>query len=246
MNCVCPLSGEEGVPSEQMVLATSICGEPWAPFDLARRNAFLDALTSGVRSHRMACRLLSLNRSTVTRWIGRGKHLDRTDREGEPYRAFYVALLAAEAARDSRADTLLHRAAPLDWRAGDALAKRQERHELHPFKKRMMKAEAEIAEANVTTANANARRAHALAELAERGIHPVSGLLVFPPSFLDQCHPDERVVVEAAMVRLGYRMASPSVVEAMAAAQSEDEIREKEEFSARWRARLGAEASRVA
>lgn len=231
-------SGQSEAASEETILVLPASGEPWMPFDAGRRQTFLDALRNGVRSHRMACKMLRLNRSTVTRWIKRGKDLEDADPEGEPYRRFVIELQAAEAERDSRVDVLLHKAAPLDWRASDALAKRQERQALYSVRARTLKAEAAIAEANVLAAQANARRATALAEMAERAVSPLNGLVVFAAEFIETCTIEERSVFEAAMLRLGYRVAPQSAVTAMVASLTEEEVLDKEQFSARWRDRL--------
>lgn len=114
-----------------------------APFDAARREAFLNALGSGVRSHREACRLIGLNRSTLAKWIKRGKKVP-TCPEDEPYRAFYLMKESVEAMRDGLPDTVLHRQAQNDWRAADALGKRMERRELRRDIKRLEELEAQL------------------------------------------------------------------------------------------------------
>lgn len=210
-------------------------------------------------------RWISDGAKTENDWLRAGRSQEWFLKRGRRYRNFWIDLRSAQAVAQGLVHEVMVEAAlgstevkqvknkatglmeevvirnPGDWKAADALSKRLERMDLHPGKLRLQNADVAIAEANVAYAQANARRAHALAELAERGVHEVNGILVFPSEFIEQLVPSERTVVENAMLRLGLKVASPGAVQAMAEAQSEEEITEKENFSKRWRERLGAE-----
>lgn len=199
---------------------------------------------------------------TESDWLNEGRTTEWFLEHGLRYRRFWLNLQSAQAVADGLVHEVMIEAAigttttkqvknkktglveevvvrePGDWKAADALSKYLERKDLHPGKLKLQRAEIAIREANVAAAQADARRAFALAELAERGIHPVNGLLVYPPEFLAQLAPEERQVVERAMERLGYKTASPAAVQAMAEAQSEEDIIQKEAFSERWRRML--------
>ncbi len=192
-------------------------------------------------------------------WLREGRTTEWFLENGLRYRRFWLSLQSAQAVADGLVHEVMVEAAigtttvkqvknkktglveevvvrdPGDWKAADALSKYLERRDLHPGKLKLQRAEIAIREANIAAAQADARRAFALAELAERGIHPVNGLLVYPPEFLAQLAPEERQIVEGAMARLGYKPASAAAVQAMAEAQSEEDIIQKENFSERWR-----------
>ncbi len=199
--------------------------QPWRPFDESAQEDFLKAIRAGVRSRSAVMRLLGLNPTTVNRWIGRGKSEDYTDADIE-YRYFYLRLLAAEAERLSVADVTLLNAARMDWKAADAVLRRQERVDERQAMGVHIEREAK---AKADEAEAAARLAKARAEVAERAANKFAGVVLLPPEFLERCQPEEREMLEAAMRRERLIQAPEAMVEEILAEQDTSDLEELED-----------------
>lgn len=176
---------DQGEHSEESEAAPAQARHPWVPFDEPRREALLDEIRSGVRSHREACRILSINRSTLDRWIERGKQLDKDDDDGAPYRAFVVALRAGEASRDAMPEKVVHKAAMEDYRAALPMLQLAERRQQRRDGARLRKAIAERAEAEAKVSQLNA-------EILERQLRKNNGRLYVAPEMAALMNDEER------------------------------------------------------
>lgn len=233
----------------------------YEPFDAAGRKRFLQLLSSGPYSHADAVRMCRFNPDNVARWIYQGRRTDADimasgqwvwfRRKGYKYRQFVVEYEAALAAGENLAEAIMAEKAVggyvyedyedpetgekkkvivregADWRAADALAKRHERRALLPLQRQL------LAE-KVAEQAAAARRTAAQAEMAERLAHPSTGMVVFQSGFLEALRPDERRVVEGAMVRLGYREANEPAVASVLDTVDLDELAEEEAWAEKW------------
>ncbi len=222
---------------------------PYAPFDAQARADFCDRIRNGVRSRSGAMRILRLCPTTVNAWIARGKVEDWPDEDYE-YRAFYLDLKAAEAAREALVDLTLGRAAQgfqatvdgegetivrvvPDWRAADALGKRQERG-------RVLEHEVNAARAKADASAAEARIAKAKADVAERAAQKFAGVVLFPADFLERCSPETRANIEAEMIRNRLLKAPAEMVEEAIAEQDTSDLDEIEAALERHPRRLPA------
>lgn len=220
----------------------------YAKFDVHTRDTFLKAIESGSGSPTAAIRLLKLSPTTVKRWIRCGK-MDRdewthfTGKDGwlnhsdeyQEQRDFYIALRSAEAKRDARVEMVLAENAMSDWRAADALGKRQERMDLHEDVKRLKKAQADAAQHHAIAAQHEARFSKARADAAEKGEASIAGAVVFPGAFLDLCAPDVKAKVVAEMERLGYAQATDEELVAAASKLNEEDLDEIEAMAKKFK-----------
>ena len=224
----------------QFAISRHVVSDGYAKFDAASRDEFLAIIEGGVKSKLEAMRVLKLNPSTVNRWIFLGKAtrdewavltghnpwLNESD-EYDEHRNFYLDLRAAETKRDSRVELVLASNAMSDWRAADALGKRQERMAVLEDTKRLKKAQADAAQHE-------ARFAKARADAAENGELAVSAV-VFPPQLIEKLPAALRESLEAEMKKLGYTSATDDELAKAAAAIDDETLDEIESMGQRWR-----------
>lgn len=123
-----------------------------------------------------------------------------------------------------------------DWRAADALAKRQERMDLHPAKKRLLESQAEkethaadAARELARRAKADADRAEVLAEMARKAARGDVAAVVFTPTFLAALEAKDPALfsnLKQFMDASGFAMATPE--QAQQAASERDEAKDAE------------------
>ena len=123
-----------------------------------------------------------------------------------------------------------------DWRAADALGKRQERQELQASKRELMKAQAEkeryaaqAARELARRAKADADRSEILAEAARRSSKETMAAVVFTPTFLAALEAQQPELHEKLLGFMGEKGYSVATQEQAAQAASErDEARDEE------------------
>lgn len=94
------------------------------------RAMYCDEIKRGGRSHRQVCARLKLNRSTVDKWLAKGRAAIREGDDGEATleaRHFVIEVEAAQAERDGAPMDRLYEACKTDWRAALAMVKIAER-----------------------------------------------------------------------------------------------------------------------
>jgi hypothetical protein len=202
-------------------------------------------------------RWIAYGRRTDEDWAREGR-TDWFNKTGYKYRLFYLDFEAALAMSEGLVEEVLLESAlgyvaekvikgkdgaeqvvsvkvPGDFRAADALGKRRERMAVFHDKKRLMRAQADIAEAMAQRQRAEASFAESRAELAARGLTPINGMVYFPAGFIEACGEDERKVIAGAMERLGFVQATEEAVKEAAAQKSEQEINDLEALADRWK-----------
>jgi len=205
----------------------TLAPKTWEPFDEARRGALLEAIRSGVRSRRGACGLIGLNRSTLSKWIERGKKLDGIDAEGEPYRKFFADLESAEAYRDSRPEVFLFKAAQENWRAAEALANLQDRRTRNPDARR-------VAKANADRAEADARYAQLRADALEQERKGIVAHVYFAQEVVDEMNEAEREMLGSFCERKRYSLATQDEIVARENALDPEDARHLRELAEEW------------
>lgn len=228
-----------GNEKPQFVISRKVVSDGYAKFDAGSRAEFLAIIEGGVKSKIEAMRVLKLNPSTVNRWIFLGKAtrdewasltghdpwLNESD-EYDEHRNFYLDLRSAETKRDARVELVLASNAMSDWRAADALGKRQERMALLEDTKRLKKAQADAAVHE-------ARFARARADAAEKGEAIISSV-VFPPQLIEKLPAALRESLEVEMKRLGYTSATDAELAKAAASIDDEMLDEIESMGQRW------------
>lgn len=131
-----------------------------------------------------------------------------------------------------------------DWRAADALAKRQERMDLHPVKKRLLESQAEkethaadAARELARRAKADADRAEVLADAARKAARGDVAAVVFTPTFLAALEAKDPALF-ASLTRFmessGFAMATPEQAERAVAERDDAKDAEMLRLAADW------------
>lgn len=200
---------------------------------------------------------MTLGARTLAEWRRLDGMVDGELRHAEhvAHRAFYMRVQQAMARAGAIVDVVMTEAAlgrqvervdpstgetyiareGADWRAADALGKRQERMDLHYDKKRLTRAQAdketfavEAARELARRAKADADRAELLAEATRRASKEQIASVVFTPTFLaalEAKQPELARELAKFMDATGYSVATPE--QATQAANERDEERDK-------------------
>ncbi len=203
--------------------------QAWQPFDETARAAFITKIAEGAPSVAEACRLIGVSYATANNWLNRGKREDYGD--DYEYRLFFLQYQQARAARKTLVDMTLVKAAPLDWRAADALGKRIERQEERETMGPLIIAKAK---ADVVRAEAEARIAQVKAELLGAGLKRIGGRLYWPAEIAARMNADERLALEALMVREGLLPAPMEEVETVLLERDTSQDEHLNQLAVRW------------
>lgn len=241
------LGNSDNTPPRSTIVKT-----PYTPFNERTREAFCELLRKGAPSRAAAAALLRVNHGLVHQWVTRGRNPDYPP-EDYIYRAFYIQVVEAEAARDSLPDMQLHRAAlgeeqrteeqdengeltvkvtykGGDWRAAAELGRRQERQ-------RTLRHETREARHRADEAGAKAKLAMVKALVAEQAAKKLAAVVIFPPEFFERLQPHERVLLEDILKREKMEVATSDIVAEVLSEQDVSDIDELEEALGRHPAR---------
>jgi len=109
------------------------------------RAKYCDQIRLGARSHRQVCARLRLNRSTVDRWLARGREATLegdTSEATREARSFVIEVEAAQVERDAAPMSCLLEASRTEWRAALAMVKLAERRAERRHEARLAELEA--------------------------------------------------------------------------------------------------------
>lgn len=212
------------------------------PFSKADQQAFIDLLRNGCRSRTEAAGIVKINVSTVNRWLDIGKaypdgdYGDMDSEKAYEMRCFYLLVKQAEAERETKGDEVIMTAVKGgDWRAAEAYTRRSERLKEAADRKRILKAQADAAEAEARAAIHKERILAAQAELAERGAAPTTDMLVFPAHYLAKLEseaPEDAAQMKRIMQKAGVVFAPERAMDAVVKGRDDEMAAENEALAA--------------
>lgn len=189
-------------------------------FPLPYRIAFVKAIRNGCRTRQDAAKILpGVKWSTVVDWLNKG-------RKPRPYVAddqikveFYRQVIAAEAARDSVADTVIMREVQRgNYKAADLWLKRSERMRENPYRERILAAEAAEREAAAAAAKHRERILALQADIMARKDEASPDMVLLPPHAVERLklkNPTKAAQLQQLLEEANMVMAPSRVVDAV-------------------------------